>query len=150
MGLLPSRSRSQWRFKMSECLSRWYCLNRRTFCYQLWYGDETTWAKVWCRFFCFFALFKVKVTARAHMIKIWLLYFDSLATKLGLMIHHHKPECPVKKIGLLHSGSRSQRRVSAGSRGAVLGNKLCFSCSFCLKKTPKKRTLSMLVCKFTF
>ena len=26
------------------------------------------------------------------------------------MIHHHKPEYPVKKKGLLHSGSRSQRR----------------------------------------
>ena len=36
---------------------------------------------------------------------------DSLATKLGLMMHHYKPECPVKKIGLLLSGSRSQRRV---------------------------------------
>ena len=28
---------------------------------------------------------------------------DSLAIKLGLMIHHQKPECPMKKIGLLHS-----------------------------------------------
>ena len=36
---------------------------------------------------------------------------DSLATKLGLMIHHHKPEYPVKKNWLLHSGSRSQWRV---------------------------------------
>ena len=27
------------------------------------------------------------------------------------MIQHHKPECPVKKIGLLHSRSRSQWRV---------------------------------------
>ena len=31
---------------------------------------------------------------------------DSLATKLGLMIHHQKPECPVKKIGFLHSVSQ--------------------------------------------
>ena len=36
---------------------------------------------------------------------------DSLATKLGLMIHHHKPECLVKNIGLLHSRSRSQWMV---------------------------------------
>ena len=35
---------------------------------------------------------------------------DSLASKLGLIIHH-KSECPVKRIGLLHSGSRSQWRV---------------------------------------
>ena len=27
------------------------------------------------------------------------------------MIHHQKPECLVKKCGLLHSGSRSQQRV---------------------------------------
>ena len=27
------------------------------------------------------------------------------------MKHHQKPECPMKKIGLLHSGSRSQWRV---------------------------------------
>ena len=36
---------------------------------------------------------------------------DSLATKLGLMIHHCMPEYPVEKVGLLHSGSRSQQRV---------------------------------------
>ena len=36
---------------------------------------------------------------------------DSLATKLGLKIHHQKPECPVKKIGLLISGSKSQQRI---------------------------------------
>ena len=45
-------------------------------------------------------IFKVKITARAHMIKLWLflLLFESLATKLGLMIHHRKPECPVNKM----------------------------------------------------
>ena len=44
------------------------------------------------------AIVKVNVTAKARMIQIWqfLLYFDSLATKLGLMIHHRKPECHVK------------------------------------------------------
>ena len=36
---------------------------------------------------------------------------DSLATKLGLMVHHLMPECPVNKVGLLHSASRSQQRV---------------------------------------
>ena len=62
-------------------------------------------------------IFKVKITARAHMMKMWLsLYYsfwtvDSLATKLGLMIHHHKPECPVEKKSLLFSRSRPQQRV---------------------------------------
>ena len=36
---------------------------------------------------------------------------DPFATKRGLIVHYHKPECPMKKIGLLHSGSRSQWRV---------------------------------------
>ena len=48
------------------------------------------------------AIFKVKVTARAHVIKIWLCsifwIIDSLATKLGLIIHYYKPECLVKKL----------------------------------------------------
>ena len=35
---------------------------------------------------------------------------DPVATKLGLIIPHHKPECPVEKMGLLRSRSRSQRR----------------------------------------
>ena len=62
------------------------------------------------------AIFKVKVTVRLIWSKYDSFYcifwtVDSLATKLGLMIHYHKPECPVKKVGLLHSGSRSQWRV---------------------------------------
>ena len=66
-------------------------------------------------FFCVCAVFKVRVTVRAHMIKKDSFYYifwtvDSLAAKLSLMIHHHKLECPVKKIGWFHSGSRSQRR----------------------------------------
>ena len=36
----------------------------------------------------------------------------SSATKLGLMIHHHKPECPVKKNELLHSWSRVKKSMS--------------------------------------
>ena len=35
---------------------------------------------------------------------IWIV--DSLATILGLMIHHQKPECSVKKKGYLHPGLR--------------------------------------------
>ena len=48
-------------------------------------------------------IFKVGITARAHVTKIiwlFLLYLwtvGSLATKLGGMMHHHKPECLVEK-----------------------------------------------------
>ena len=31
------------------------------------------------------------------------------ATRLSLLVLHHKPQCPVEKIGLLHSRSRSQQ-----------------------------------------
>ena len=30
-----------------------------------------------------------------------------VATKLGLIVQHYKPECPAEKIGLLRSRSRS-------------------------------------------
>ena len=38
------------------CLSRWYILNCRTFCYQTWYGDAVSWARVSCkkRLVCYF------------------------------------------------------------------------------------------------
>ena len=44
------------------------------------------------------AIFKVKATARAHVIKMWqFLYMfwpaDPFAPRLGLIVHCHKPEC---------------------------------------------------------
>ena len=51
-----------------------------------------------------FAVFKVKVTARAHVIKIWLwlLYLLNcwffMATKLGLMMGYYRPERLVEKL----------------------------------------------------
>ena len=50
-----------------------------------------------------FAIFKVVVTARAHMIKIDNYYgvfwtADPFATKLGLIVYYHKPECFMKKL----------------------------------------------------
>ena len=50
------------------------------------------------------AVFKVKVKARAYVIKTWLydlLYLlnaGPLAAKLGLIIQHHKPEHSVQKL----------------------------------------------------
>ena len=68
------------------------------------------------KFCCCCCCLQVKVTERAHMIIYDSFYYifwtvDSLATKPGLIIHYHKPECPVKKTGLLHLGSGSQQRV---------------------------------------
>ena len=48
-----------------------------------------------------FIVFSVKVTVSAYIIKIWLflLYQTTgwIATKLGLIVQHHNPECPVEK-----------------------------------------------------
>ena len=52
-----------------QCLFRWYLLNHQTFCYQTWYCDASSWADVHAEKFVSF--FKVSVTARAYMIKIW-------------------------------------------------------------------------------
>ena len=104
----------------SKCLFRWYFLNHRTFCYQIWYGDAASWARV-IQNFCLFVCLLLSSRSRSKRGFMWSKYDSfvdviwtvySLATKLGLMIHHQKPECPVKKKnGLLHSGSRSQWRV---------------------------------------
>ena len=59
---------------------------------------------------------------------------DSLASKLDLMIHHHKPECLVKKIGLLYSRSRSQQgvKMSVFSRWYLLNQlRFCFQTWYC-------------------
>ena len=87
---------------VNKCLSRWYLLNRWTFYYQAWFG----YASLWARLFSekdWFAILKVKVIARAHMIKLWhfLLYIltaNPVATKLCLRVHHHKPECLIEKL----------------------------------------------------
>ena len=49
------------------------------------------------------AIFKVKITARAHMIKYDNVYYifwtaDPFASKLGLIVHSHKPECFMEKL----------------------------------------------------
>ena len=32
-----------------QCMSRWYLLNQQTFCYQTWYCDASSWARVSCK-----------------------------------------------------------------------------------------------------
>ena len=117
---------------VSECLSWWYFQNHRTFCYQIWMslnimrktlllllssGSWWQWELIWSKW-------------------DFLLYFLNcwfLATKLGLMIHHQKPECPVKTIGLLHSGSRSQQRVKMLMCVQISSNHqtFCFQTWYC-------------------
>ena len=51
---------------VSECLTGWHFLNCRIFCYQTLYGNAASCARVSCRKQKLFAIFQVKVTARAH------------------------------------------------------------------------------------
>ena len=87
---------------VGECLSG-YFLNHRALCYLFWYGDAASWARVlWTVFLLWLSsrsrsqqgLLQSKYDSFYYI--IWTV--DSLATKLGLMIHHQKPECPMKKI----------------------------------------------------
>ena len=115
MGLLCSRSRSQQRFNM------WVNVCRDNIC---WITGHfvTKFGMVMqhhepgsCGHFVVVAIFKVKVTARVHMIKIWLfllyfLYCRFLGNQTWWYII--RSQCHVKKNGLLHSGSRSQQRFT--------------------------------------
>ena len=56
-----------------------------------------------------FTIFNVKVTGRAYIIKIWLfqLYLLNcwfICNQTGFKRQHHKPECPVKKMGYCVKG----------------------------------------------
>ena len=86
----------------SLCSSRWYLLNRPTFCYQAWYCDASSWAGVSCKKIRF--LFS---RSRSQQGLVWSKYdsfyyifliADPCATKLGFIVHYHKPECLTKKL----------------------------------------------------
>ena len=95
IGSLHSRSRSQQRLKnVSECLLGWCLLNCRN--YQTWYGDAALWTRVSCR--------KKKVCypqCQGHIKGSYgqNMTFSAISSELLIpwQLHHHKPECPVKK-----------------------------------------------------
>ena len=63
-----------------ECLSRQYLLDCQTFCYQTWYNDASFMSQSISRK-CWFAVFKLKVTVRAHITK-----YDCSTTSFELLI----------------------------------------------------------------
>ena len=109
IGLLYSKSRSQRRFKMSAniCLDDIFWTTKH-FVTKL--GMVMQQNEPECHAEQkLFALFKGKVTAKAHLIKIWLLPLYLLncwffATKLDLIIGYDKPEHLVEKLGCCHWG----------------------------------------------
>ena len=56
---------------INECLSRQYLLNSWSFYYQTWCRNALSWARVSFKK-DLFAVFKVKITVKDHIIKIWL------------------------------------------------------------------------------
>ena len=84
----------------NECLSRRELLNCWTLFHQTWYGDASSWARVLCKK-GWFAVLKVKVRVKTHIIKIRLSATSSellnlLQPSFGLMAHHHELGCLVK------------------------------------------------------
>ena len=100
-------------WNVSECLSGQYFLNHRTFCYQIWYSDAASWARVMRTFFCC-----CRLQGHGHSNDLNM----ALSAILSELLIPWQPnliwwyiirsKCPMKKIGLLHSGSRLERRVN--------------------------------------
>ena len=79
----------------SKCSSGPYLISCGTFCNQTWYGDASSWAGV-VQEDCF-AVFKFRVTVRAHIIRYDSFYHiccidDLSATKFNWIVHHHELE----------------------------------------------------------
>ena len=83
-----------------QCLSRWYLLNRQVFCYQTWYCYASSLAGVSCK--------KIRLLfsrSSSQQGPVWSKYdsfyhifwtADLFATKFGLIVHYHKPECFIR------------------------------------------------------
>lgn len=64
---------------------RWYLLNCLTFCNKTWYAGASLWARGSAE--QWLAIFKVKVTVRVHVIKMWLLllYISCISAELLIL-----------------------------------------------------------------
>ena len=88
-----------------QILSGWYLLDCSTFCNQTGYGGVLSRDGVSCRKICLLSsrsrsqwgliINYWNMTCSTSTTFFWTA--DSLAIKLGLMVHHHKPECLVGK-----------------------------------------------------
>ena len=99
---------------VSECFSGWYIWITEHFVTKL--GMVMQHHEPECqaeRKKKMFAIFKVKVTARAHMIKIWLFFPELFISWQPNLVWWYIiiSQSVLWKKGWLHSGSRSQQRV---------------------------------------
>ena len=144
-------------WNVSECLSGWYFLNHRTFCYQIFGLVMQHHEPESCRHF----LLLLPSRSRSQQGLIWSDYdsfyyiiwtVDFLVTKLGLMIHHQKLECPMKKTGLLHSGSRWQWRVRLLMFVQMISSKssnILFQTSYCDSSLSVRMSCKKIVLLFS-
>ena len=87
---------------LSICLAlfKGYLLNCSPFCNKTWYGRTSSWVGMSCKI-KWGAIFNVTVTVTACIIKHDCFYYifltnDSFATKLNVIVDHHKPKCSAK------------------------------------------------------
>ena len=85
-----------------QCLSRWYLVNRQTFCYQTWYCGAPSWARVSCRKIAL--LFSKRLGC--YFQKDWVAIFKKIGLLFSkrLCCYFQKDWVAIfKKIGLLFS-----------------------------------------------
>ena len=110
IGLLLSRSRSQWRVKMLIFFffSRWYLLKHLTFCFQTWYCDASLWVRVSCKKIdlLFPRSRSLQELLWSNYDDFWVIFWptDTFAIKLGLVVHYPKPECCMEKLDCFVQG----------------------------------------------
>ena len=138
MGLLHLRSRSQWRLKMSLMI---FSESRNILLPNV---------VLWCSIISqsvmpkFLLLLLLPFRSRSQRGLIWSKYdsfhyifwtVDSLATKLGLMIHHHKQECSMKKIWITAFSVKvtvKGQKINVLSRWYFLKHQMfCFQTWYC-------------------
>ena len=82
-------------------MSKWYLLNHQTFCFQTWYCEASLWVRVSCKKI---DLLFSKSSSLQELISKYDNFYcifwtaDHFATKLGLIVHYHKPECSMEKF----------------------------------------------------
>ena len=105
---------------VNECLSRWYPQDCWAFCCQTWCGDASSWIimshknknkqKIVC---CLQGQSHSKGSYNQNMIFYYIFWTaDPSLTKFGLMVHHYKLDCLVKRLDCCvqgHGPSKSSK-----------------------------------------
>ena len=100
---------------VNMCLSTQYLLNQQKMCCLTWYCNVLSWARVSCK-----KISLLSSRSRSQQGLIWskcdsfyciFLTADPFATKLGLIVHYHKPECIMKKLDCCVQGHGHSKKI---------------------------------------